>query len=75
LQERGIQGAALDVFDEEPLQEDNPFLALDNVICTPHLGGATRDVVRHQSEMVANDIVRYLHDERPEHIWNPEILD
>ncbi len=75
LQERRIQGAALDVFNEEPLQEDNPFLALDHVICTPHLGGAARDVVRHQSEMVASDIVRYLHDERPEHIWNPEILE
>lgn len=74
LQERRIQGAALDVFDEEPLQEDNPFLALDHVICTPHLGGATRDVIRHQSEMVAGDILRYLRNEPPEHIWNPEIL-
>ena len=75
LQERRIQGAALDVFDEEPLQEDNPFLALDRVICTPHLGGATRDVVRHQSDMVAGDIVRYLRNEPPLHIWNPEILE
>jgi autoinducer 2 (AI-2) kinase len=74
LQERRIQGAALDVFDEEPLQEDNPFLALDHVICTPHLGGATRDVVRHQSDMVAGDIIRYLRNEPPLHIWNPEIL-
>jgi len=75
LQEKRIQGAALDVFDEEPLQGDNPFLALDHVICTPHLGGATRDVVRHQSEMIAGDIVRYLRNEPPSHIWNPEILE
>jgi autoinducer 2 (AI-2) kinase len=75
LQEGRIQGAALDVFDEEPLQEDNPFLALDHVICTPHLGGATRDVVRHQSEMVAGDILRYLRNEPPMYIWNPEILE
>jgi len=74
LKERRIQGAALDVFDEEPIQPDSPWLQLDNVICTPHLGGATRDVVRHQSEMVAGDIVRYLSGERPVHIWNPEVL-
>jgi len=75
LQERRIRGAALDVFDEEPLQADNPFLALDHVICTPHLGGAAQDVVRHQSEMVAGDIVRYLRNEPPKHIWNPEALE
>jgi autoinducer 2 (AI-2) kinase len=75
LREKRIQGAALDVFNEEPLQGDNPFLALDNVICTPHLGGATRDVVRHQSDMIAGDIVRYLRNEQPLHIWNPEILE
>ena len=75
LREGRIQGAALDVFDKEPLQGDNPFLALDHVICTPHLGGATRDVLLHQSEMVAGDIVRYLRKETPKHIWNPEVLE
>jgi autoinducer 2 (AI-2) kinase len=74
LQERRIQGAALDVFDEEPIQPDSPWLQFDNVICTPHLGGASRDVVRHQSEMVAGDIIRYLRGEPPVHIWNPEVL-
>jgi len=74
LREGRIQGAALDVFDEEPLQPDNPFLEMDNVICTAHLGGATRDVLRHQSEMVSTDIVRYLNGEPPLHIWNPEVL-
>lgn len=75
LKEGTIQGAALDVFDEEPLQADNPFLQLENVICTPHLGGATRDIVRRQSEMIANDIVRYLQNERPYYILNPDILE
>ena len=74
LREGRIAGAALDVFDEEPLQPDNPFLEMDHVICTPHLGGATRDVVRHQSEMVAADIVRYLEGQPPRHLLNPEAL-
>jgi autoinducer 2 (AI-2) kinase len=74
LREGRIGGAALDVFDEEPLQGDNPFLGLDNVICTPHLAGATRDVVRHQSEMITRDIIRYLGGKSPAHIWNPSVL-
>jgi len=74
LKEGRIRGAALDVFDQEPLQADNPLLELDNVLATPHLGGAARDVLRRQSEMVSADIVRYLNGETPKHLWNPEAL-
>lgn len=35
--------AALDVFDTEPLPADDPFLSMDNVLCTPHLGYVSRD--------------------------------
>lgn len=38
LRERQIAGAGLDVFDTEPLPPDNPLLALDNVVLSPHLG-------------------------------------
>jgi len=36
-----IEGAALDVFAEEPVPEDSPLLAVDDIIVTPHLGAAT----------------------------------
>lgn len=43
LQEKKIAGAALDVFDEEPLPQDSPWLSLDNVTLTPHIAGQTKD--------------------------------
>jgi len=46
LRERRIAGAALDVFDVEPLPNDHPFRSLDNVLCTPHIGYVARDLYR-----------------------------
>ena len=41
LQKKWLAGAGLDVFTDEPLPADSPYWGLDNVIVTPHLGGAT----------------------------------
>jgi D-3-phosphoglycerate dehydrogenase len=70
-----LAGAALDVFRDEPLQPDNRFVKLPNVLVSPHLGGATRDVVRHQTEIVVDGIEAILRGERPAHIVNPAVLD
>ncbi len=70
-----LAGAALDVLRDEPLQPGNRFLALPNVIVTPHIGGATLDVTRHHSEMVVDAIERHLRGERPRWIANPAVLD
>jgi phosphoglycerate dehydrogenase-like enzyme len=69
-----LAGAGLDVFRDEPLQADNRFVALPNVLVSPHLGGATRDVVRHQTDLIVEGIEAYLRSERPPHIVNPEVL-
>jgi phosphoglycerate dehydrogenase-like enzyme len=41
-----IAGAAVDVFDVEPLSPDHPFRKLDNVLATPHLGYVTEELYR-----------------------------
>ena len=56
LRAKAIGGAALDVFDQEPLPLDHPFRTLDNVVATPHLGY----VSRQQYELWYGDTVRHL---------------
>lgn len=55
-----IAGAALDVFWSEPLQKDSKWLGLDNVICTPHIAGASSDVVSNHCEMILQGIDEWL---------------
>ena len=43
LSERKIKGAALDVFDEEPLPNGHPFYKLENVLLSPHCADHTAD--------------------------------
>jgi D-3-phosphoglycerate dehydrogenase len=60
LQERSIMGAALDVFDEEPLPADHPLVGLDNVTIVPHLAGSTIDAFRNSPKMLAAHLARML---------------
>lgn len=69
-----IAGAALDVFSEEPIGPDDPLAQLPNVVCTPHLGGATRDVVENQSRIGVSALLAFMNGESPAVCVNPQAL-
>ncbi|HVF88641.1 MAG TPA: phosphoglycerate dehydrogenase [Blastocatellia bacterium] len=58
-----VAGAALDVFEKEPVQADNPLLSLDNVITTPHLGASTQEAQLGVATMIAEQVLNYLKNE------------
>jgi D-3-phosphoglycerate dehydrogenase len=70
-----IAGAALDVYPTEPLPTDSPFRKLTNVVLSPHLAGASKQVVSHHSKMVVDDLLGLLDGKVPTRIANAEVLD
>ncbi len=73
LREKRIAGAAFDVFDAWPARADDPLLEMDNVVLTPHIGGATWETIERYSMMIADDIERFLDGERPVNLCNSEV--
>ncbi|MCY3576683.1 MAG: 3-phosphoglycerate dehydrogenase [bacterium] len=68
-----LGGAGLDHVQGEILPPDHPLAKLDNVVLTPHIGGATYDTEVNQTDMVVEDICRLLAGERPHRLANPEV--
>ncbi len=59
LKTKRVAAAAFDVFEEEPVKPDNPLLALDNFICTPHIGAQTTEAQENVAVGIAEQIVDY----------------
>lgn len=69
-----IAGAALDVYDTEPLPADHPLLSLDNVLLAPHLGYATGDALRHFFADSVENVAAWMSGS-PINVLNEEVLD
>jgi phosphoglycerate dehydrogenase-like enzyme len=75
LRSRRIAGAGLDVFEIEPIPQDDPLLALDNVIATPHWLASTADVWQATGRAMAEGMLRAARGEVPANAVNPEVLE
>jgi D-3-phosphoglycerate dehydrogenase len=69
-----IGGAGLDHFVGENLPPDHPLCGMDNVVLTPHIGGATYDTEVNHSRLIANGLRTLLEGGRPPNLVNPEVL-
>lgn len=70
-----LAGAALDVFDTQPLPPDHALLALPNVLITPHMAGLTEESMLRMGQAVAEDAARILAGQLPLRLINPEAAD
>jgi phosphoglycerate dehydrogenase-like enzyme len=66
-----VRATALDVFEKEPLPEDSPLRAMDNVILTPHLGASNREGMQRMAVQVAEGVYNVLTGLRPD---NPVVI-
>jgi glyoxylate reductase len=60
LEKKYIAGAALDVFEKEPITSNNPLIKMNNVILLPHIGSSSYDTRRRMSEIAATNIINVL---------------
>lgn len=65
LREKRIAGAALDVYEKEPIVSNHPYICeLDNVVITPHIAGAAEAVMTNHTKMIVGEIRRFINNEK-----------
>ena len=74
LQAGHIAGAAIDVFEEEPMSNDHPLLELDNVVCSPHIAGQSEESMVRMSVGAAQNILNVFDGRSPSFVVNPDVL-
>ena len=75
LKENWIQGAGIDVYEQEPASGDNPIFKLENVIVTPHSIALTDEFYITMWELIAQQIRQMIAGEKPATLVNPEVWD
>jgi phosphoglycerate dehydrogenase-like enzyme len=70
-----IAGAALDVFEREPLPADSPLVALGNVVLSPHAIAWTDELYALNGRGACENVLSVLRGEAPPHVVNKEVLE
>ncbi len=74
LSQRRVAGAALDVFEDEPLPADNPLVQAPNTLLTPHIASSTRESLDRMSLQAAQGVLDVLNGRTPEYLFNSEVF-
>jgi len=74
LREGWIAGAALDVFEQEPIDPNHPLMAFKNVVLVPHIGSATYEARHAMAELVAENLIAFYEGREPPTLVNKEVL-
>lgn len=69
-----ILGAAIDVFETEPVNPNHPLLKLENLITLPHIGAATKENELAMSLLAAENLIAGLNGDTPPNLINKEIV-
>jgi len=75
LRNKEIYGAALDVFQNEPVTADHPLLQFSNVVTTPHIGSSTHETELKMAKLAVENLEAGLSGKRPKNLVNPEVLN
>lgn len=75
LRNKTIRGAALDVFEIEPIDANDPILALDNLIPLPHSVGGTEELYLGNGRGACQAALDIFHGRAPQHVVNKEVLE
>jgi D-3-phosphoglycerate dehydrogenase len=70
-----IAGAAVDVFETEPVDPDNPLLGNPRCLTTPHIAGLTEEALTGYGELASSSILAVKNGEIPRNLLNPEVYD
>jgi glyoxylate reductase len=73
LKNKWISGAALDVYEKEPISFSNPLLRMQNVIILPHIGSATYQVRSKMARVAAENLLNVLKGIEPLYVVNPHL--
>src|SRR5262249_6109405 len=75
LEEGKIRGAALDVFETEPIPSDSPLLKMENVILTSHSIAWTEELFRDMGRTDCEGALAIMRGEKPQAVVNKDVLE
>ena len=65
LKQKIIAGAGIDVFETEPIEKNHPFMKLENLVMSPHVGSSTKETRIKMAELTVKNLIYGMNGEKP----------